>query len=162
MNILFICTHNRCRSILCEALMNHLSDGRIRAYSAGSQPSGQVHRRTLEHLEKRGISTTNLRSKSWDELAQSAPDVVITVCDSAANETCPTWFGPCIKTHWGLPDPSITTGSTNQIDLAFDNCIDVIQKRINKLLSEDIKQLSRDQIILKLNQIGTEHNHGLV
>ncbi|MDX2465088.1 MAG: arsenate reductase ArsC, partial [Porticoccus sp.] len=93
MKILYICTHNRCRSILSEAITNHLSNGRIQAKSAGSHPAGEVHPLSIQYLREAGIATADLTSQSWNELETFAPDVVVTVCDSAAGETCPLWFG---------------------------------------------------------------------
>lgn len=135
MKILYICTHNRCRSILSEAITNHLSEGRIVARSAGSQPSGIVHPLSLQYLNESGISTQGLCSQSWDEFEDFEPDVVVTVCDSAASESCPVWFGNTIKVHWGLADPSKLEGSEEEIKKAFMNCIEQISTRVHSLLS---------------------------
>ena len=131
--VLFICTHNRCRSILAEALANHLGGSTLEARSAGSQPAGEVHPRTLAHLQKLGITTSGLRSKSWDELAQYQPDVVITVCDRAAGESCPLWFDDCIRLHWGLADPSAVNGDCADIEAAFTACTETLTRRIQAL-----------------------------
>jgi arsenate reductase len=131
--ILFICTHNRCRSILAEALANHLGSATLEARSAGSQPAGEVHPRTLAHLDKRGVPTSGLRSKSWDELEHFQPDVVITVCDRAAGESCPLWFDDSIRLHWGLADPSAVEGSEADIESAFDNCTATLTRNIQAL-----------------------------
>lgn len=109
MNILFLCTHNACRSILAEAIFRHVAakTGRTaQIFSAGSAPRGQVHPLTLQYLTDWQIATTGLSSKSWDDLADVAPDLVITVCDQAAGESCPVWFGKAVKAHWSLPDPT--------------------------------------------------------
>lgn len=156
MNILFICTHNRCRSILSEAIANHLSDGRITAYSAGSQPAGQVHPLTLKYLEQRGISIDGLTSQSWDAFADLMPDAVITVCDNAANEACPLWLGDTLKVHWGLPDPSKMTGSDDAIKAEFFAVMDTIEQRINAMLALDLAVLSRDALSKALNKIARE------
>ena len=156
MNILFICTHNRCRSILSEAITNHLSDGRIRAYSAGSQPAGEVHPLSLKYLMARGISTVGLRSQSWDDFDPKQIDVVITVCDSAANESCPVWFGECIKLHWGLPDPSRLEGSETEIEAAFNAVMDRIEARARALLVLDYASLSSAELCASLAEIGAE------
>lgn len=130
MKILYICTHNRCRSILSEAITNHLAEGLIEAKSAGSQPAGQVHPLSLKYLTEAGIATDGLQSQSWDEFEDFAPDLVITVCDSAAGESCPVWFGKSLKLHWGLEDPSKLSGSDEQIAEAFRHCIDLIKARV--------------------------------
>jgi len=137
MKLLFICTHNRCRSILAEAITNHLSCDRLIARSAGSQPVGQVHPLSLKYLAEAGISTQGLCSQSWDEHEHWNPDVVITVCDSAAGEQCPAWFGESLRVHWGLADPSRLDGSEEDIANAFRNTISTISERIQMLLAVD-------------------------
>jgi arsenate reductase len=134
MKLLFICTHNRCRSILGEAIANFEGKGLITAQSAGSQPSGQVHPLTIEYLQKYGFSTTGLQSKSWNDLADFEPDYVITVCDSAAREACPLWLGKAPKVHWGLADPSrLADEGRQQLDQAFGRIIKTIASRIAKI-----------------------------
>lgn len=158
MKILYICTHNRCRSILSEAITNHLSivqgQGNIQAKSAGSHPAGQVHPLSLQYLQEVGISTEGLVSQSWDELESFAPDVVITVCDSAAGETCPVWFGKSIKVHWGLTDPSKIESSEEAKAQAFRNTITEIKQRVTELLALADKQLSQEELRLALNKLG--------
>lgn len=132
--VLYICTHNRCRSILSEAITNHLSDGSIQAFSAGSQPAGQVHPLSLKYLEEQGIATEDLKSQSWDEFESIKPDIVITVCDSAAAEACPVWFGDTIKCHWGLKDPSKLSGPDEEIRAAFYECTELIAGRVRALI----------------------------
>lgn len=134
MKILYICTHNRCRSILSEALTNHLAGGRIQAFSAGSQPVGEVHPLSLKYLNEKGVSTEGLISQSWNAFADEQPDIVVTVCDSAAAETCPVWFGNCLVLHWGLPDPSKLEGSDAQVREAFYAVMETIEARIKRLL----------------------------
>jgi arsenate reductase len=134
MKLLFICTHNRCRSILGEAIANYEGKGLITARSAGSQPSRQVHPLTIEYLQKYGFNIAGLQSKSWDELQDFDPDYVITVCDSAARESCPLWLGKAPKVHWGLADPSrLAEESREQQDQAFGRIIRTIASRIAKL-----------------------------
>ena len=105
-HILFVCTHNRCRSILCEAIVGKRGQGMLQTSSAGSQPEGQVHPLTLKYLEEAGYVTEGLSSKGWDALAADPPDLVVTVCDSAAGEACPLWLGETERFHWPLADPS--------------------------------------------------------
>jgi arsenate reductase len=138
MKVLYICTHNRCRSILSEAITNQFSAGKITARSAGSQPAGEVHPLSIKYLQQAGISTEGLCSQSWDDFEQFAPDLVVTVCDSAAAETCPVWFGKSLKVHWGLADPSKLQGSEAQIAEAFRVTIEHIKQRVEQLLNLDV------------------------
>jgi arsenate reductase len=138
MNVLYICTHNRCRSILSEAITNHFADGKIIAKSAGSQPVGEVHPLSIQYLQEAGIATEGLRSQSWDDFEQFAPDLVVTVCDSAAGETCPLWFGKSLKVHWGLADPSKLQGSQAHIAEAFRATIEQIKQRVEQLVNLDV------------------------
>ena len=156
MKVLFICTHNRCRSILSEAITNDVADGVIEARSAGSQPSGQVHPLSVKYLSEKGYNTNNLKSQSWDEFEDFDADVVITVCDSAAGEACPVWFGKSIKVHWGLEDPSKVQGTDSEIKNAFTDTIDIIRSRALKMA--EIAKQSPDAETLKkaLNALGAQ------
>ncbi len=156
MNILFICTHNRCRSILSEAITNSLSDGRINAYSAGSQPAGEVHPLTLKYLQEKHIPVEGLASKSWDDMNIS-PDIVITVCDSAASESCPIWLGNAIKVHWGLPDPSKLQASEDETKEAFFAVMDIIEKRIKKLLALPVETMTKETLQAELTALAGEN-----
>ena len=153
MKILFICTHNRCRSVLSEGITNHISNGRITAKSAGSSPVGEVHPVTIQKLSALGIDTSEMRSQSWDEFEAWQPDVVITVCDSAAGEACPVWFGNCIKVHWGLEDPSKIEDTEAQ-SIAFDKTIKLIEAKIQRLLSSDFESFSPEALRELLENIG--------
>ena len=157
MKILFICTHNRCRSILSEAITNHLAQGKVTAYSAGSQPVGEVHPLSIKYLKARGITTEGLKSQSWDNFEHIEPDVVITVCDSAANEQCPVWFGNCVKVHWGLPDPSKLDGTEDEIKNAFFSVMDTIETRIRKLLALDLSLLKESELQRVLVEISEDN-----
>lgn len=152
MKILYICTHNRCRSILSEAVTNAKSNGRIQARSAGSQPSGEVHPLSLRYLAEAGIPTAGLKCQSWDEFEDFAPDLVVTVCDSAAGEICPVWFGKAMKVHWGLEDPSKLTGSDEQLAEAFRNTIAIISDRVDAL--SRVAQLDQAQWADALSNLG--------
>jgi len=143
MKILYICTHNRCRSILSEAISNALSKGIIIAKSAGSHPSGNVHPLSLKYLEEAGIVTSGLKSQSWNDFKDFEPDIVITVCDSAAGEVCPVWFGNALKVHWGLDDPSKRMGTEAEIAEAFRATIAIISDRVEKLCA--IAELDKKQ-----------------
>lgn len=133
MKILYICTHNRCRSILSEAITNHRASDRLTACSAGSSPSGEVHPLSLRYLREAGISTEGLKSQSWDEFADFRPDIVITLCDAARGEACPVWFGDALRVHWGLADPSKLEGDDESVADAFRHTIHEIGGRVDTL-----------------------------
>ncbi len=154
MNILILCTGNSCRSILAEATINALAPAGIRAISAGSKPAGYVHPRSLALLQREGISTQGLHSKSWDNLPMT-PDVVITVCGSAAGETCPAYLGPVLRAHWGVEDPAHATGTDAEIDAAFEKAYRILRGRIEAFLALP-PELLADQARLKpeLDRIG--------
>jgi arsenate reductase len=158
MNLLFICTHNRCRSILCQAITHHFAGGRIAAYSAGSQPSSHVHPLTIKYLQQRGIATKGLQSQSWNDASIEAIsfDVVSSVCDNAAKETCPVWFGNAVKVHWGLPDPSAITGSDSEIEEAFWSVMNTVEASIRGLLAVDFESLSRSEFQAALQALAEE------
>jgi arsenate reductase len=144
LNVLFLCTHNSARSVLAECLLNHLGQGRFRAFSAGSQPGGRVNPFALQALSEQGIATTGVRSKSWDEFATTgAPkmDLIITVCDSAANEICPVWPGHPATAHWGYADPSATTGSDAAKLVAFRDTLALMRRRIEILVALPAERL---------------------
>lgn len=132
--ILVLCTGNSCRSVMAESLINHLGEGRYQAVSAGSKPAGYVHPQSIETLKRHGIAVGTPRSKSWDEFAGQAFDFVITVCDAAANEVCPVFLGKHEKLHWSTPDPASATGSTAEMDHAFDVAFQMLKDRIDKEL----------------------------
>ena len=136
MKLLFVCTHNRCRSILCEAITSQRGAGLLEAASAGSAPVDAVHPLTLRYLEERGYQTAGLRSQSWHELEAFDPDQVVTVCDSAAGEACPLWMGEVDKIHWGLPDPSRVEGDEEAVRSAFVAVIDRIENKVDEWLRE--------------------------
>jgi arsenate reductase len=148
MNVLFLCTGNSCRSILAEATFNHLAPDGWRASSAGSQPTGQVHPRSLALLEREGIATGGLQSKSWDDL-DAAPDIVVTVCASAAGETCPAYLGDVLRAHWGVADPAHARGSEAEIDAAFRHAYRVLRARIEAFLALPLDELADRRLQLK-------------
>ncbi len=156
MNLLFLCTGNSCRSILAEAAFNHFAPAGWTAISAGSQPAGYVHPRSLALLAGEGISTEGLHSKSWDNLPLT-PDIVITVCSSAAGETCPAYLGPVLRAHWGVDDPAKATGSEDEIEAAFAQAYRILRQRIQAFLALDLEQLKNNPAMLKaeLDRIGT-------
>lgn len=153
MKLLFICTHNRCRSILSEAVTNFYGQDVLTARSAGSQPVGEVHPLSLKYLQARGIPTEGLCSQSWDEHESWQPDVVITVCDSAAKETCPVWFGQSINIHWSLVDPSALDGDDAEVAAAFNATINMLKHRIEKLLQLNAPTTSHTEVARLFNQV---------
>ena len=154
MKLLFICTHNRCRSIIAEAVTNALGGAQLQARSAGSQPSGEVHPLSLKYLAEASISTAGLCSQSWDDHQSWRPDVVITVCDQAAGEPCPVWFGQSVQAHWGLADPSRLAGSEQEVAAAFHHTIAVLQSRIQRLLNATPASLGQAELANLLQQLG--------
>lgn len=157
MNILFLCTGNSCRSILAEATFNALAPAGMRAVSAGSQPAGYVHPRSLALLQKEGIATEGYHSKSWNDLPLT-PDIVITVCGNAAGETCPAYLGNVLRAHWGVEDPAKATGSDEKIDAVFRHAYSILRKRIEAFLAlpADILQ-DRAKLGQALNEIGQRY-----
>lgn len=153
MKLLFLCTHNACRSILAEVITRRLAGDRIQVASAGSQPAGRIHPLTLEQLEKHQFSAQGLTSKSWDDLGEFKPDVVVTVCDSAANEACPLWLNDAIRVHWGLPDPSHQANAA-LTDAMFTTVIDRLERRIKALLALPLEQMLPEAIGNELNKLG--------
>ena len=149
MNVLFLCTGNSCRSILGEATFNHLAPEGWHAMSAGSKPTGNVHPRSLALLEREGIAIDGYHSKSWDALPVT-PDIVITVCSSAAGETCPAYLGPVLRTHWGVDDPAHATGTDLEIDAAFMAAYRTLRRRIEAFVALPLHDLQQDRALLKL------------
>lgn len=156
-NILFLCTGNSARSIMAEVLMNSLSKGRFRTYSAGSHPAGEVNPFALDLLRRRGFTTDSLRSKSWDEFsAADAPvmDFVITVCDKAAGETCPVWPGQPMTAHWGFEDPAAAAGNDDQRRRIFLKVFSEIARRIELMLALPLEKLDRLALERRVRDIG--------
>jgi arsenate reductase (thioredoxin) len=143
-NVLFLCTGNSCRSIIAEAVFNHLAPPGWRAMSAGSHPTGQVHPRSLALLAREGIASEGWRSKAWDDLPET-PDIVITVCANAAGEACPAYLGNAVRAHWGVADPAKVSGTDEQIDAAFEEAYRVLRRRIETFLALPLDELTRDR-----------------
>ena len=156
-NVLFLCTGNSARSVMAEGILNHHAKGLVKAYSAGSHPSGRVRPEALKQLELAGIPTAEFRSKSWDEFATpGAPrmDFVFTVCDDAAHEVCPVWPGHPLTAHWGLADPAAVTGSPEEIERAFHDAFIILDRRIGLFLSLPLSTLENLAIQRELDSIG--------
>jgi len=157
-NILVLCTGNSARSIMAEALLNILGNGRFKAYSAGSHPNGRVNPFAIEQVAAIGYPTSDLRSKSWDEFAQpDAPkmDFIITVCDNAAGEVCPIWPGQPISAHWGFEDPAAVEGSDDEKRAAFKKIFHQIRNRVSIFNNLPLTNLDRLAIKREMDVIGT-------
>jgi arsenate reductase len=156
-NVLFLCTGNSARSIIAESILNKLGHGKFRAYSAGSQPKGDVNPNTIQLLQGLGYDTSGFRSKSWSEFATAeAPplDFVFTVCDNAAGETCPFWPGQPMTAHWGISDPAEAQGSAAEIALAFKDAYRMLHRRIEIFTALPIRSLDKLSLQAKLKEIG--------
>jgi arsenate reductase (thioredoxin) len=154
-NVLFLCTGNSARSILAEAILNRIGQGKFNSFSAGSQPRGAVHPEALALLQRLGFSTESLRSKSWDEFAAAPPlDFVFTVCDNAASEVCPVWPGQPMTAHWGVPDPAAATGTHAEIVAAFRDAFLLLQRRIELFANLPVQSLDRMSLKKRLDEIG--------
>jgi protein-tyrosine-phosphatase len=157
LNVLFLCTGNSARSIIGEAIINRVGAGKFKGYSAGSMPKGQVHPLTLKLLNQLNYDTTALRSKPWDEFAApGAPrlDFVFTVCDNAANETCPIWPGQPMSAHWGVPDPAAVEGTDSEKALAFADTYRMLNSRISIFTSLPLASLDKLSLQRRLDDIG--------
>lgn len=160
-NVLFLCTGNSARSILAEAALSRWGDGKFRAFSAGSQPKGQVHPLALELLRQLQLPTEGLRSKSWDEFAKAgAPhlDFVFTVCDNAAGEVCPIWPGQPMTAHWGVEDPAAVKGTDEHKKAAFRKAFRELEARIKIFASLPIATLERMHLKEQVDEIGRSHS----
>ena len=162
-HVLFLCTGNSARSIMAEAILNHIGRGRFQAYSAGSQPAGRVNPFALELLEKNRLPVASLRSKSWDEFARpGAPplDFIFTVCDNAAGEVCPVWPGRPVTAHWGIADPAAVAGSDDDKRKAFFKAYNELHTRISLLVNLPLKNLEGLALKHELDEIGRLHEKG--
>ncbi|NOQ64905.1 MAG: arsenate reductase ArsC [Methyloprofundus sp.] len=146
LNILVICTGNSCRSIIGEAVFNHLGQGRISAYSAGSHPKGRINPEALDLLQRHDINTTGLTSKSWDSLSTHAFNIVITVCDRAQQESCPSYLSKAIKIHWPTLEPSHVAGGDKERHAAFEATYKIFAQRIEHLLALSLDPINPETL----------------
>src|SRR5215213_3526159 len=156
-NVLFLCTGNSARSIMAEAILNKIGQGKFRTFSAGSHPNGQVNPHTIQLLQSLDFDTAAFRSKSWNEFAKpGAPalDFVFTVCDNAAGESCPVWPGQPMTAHWGVPDPAEATGTPAEIALAFKDAYRMLHQRIGVFTALPIPSLDRLSLQQRIRNIG--------
>jgi arsenate reductase len=158
-NVLFLCTGNSARSIMAEAILNFRGRPAFTGYSAGSHPAGSVRPEAIRELERAHLPTSSLRSKSWDEFAQSgAPEMnfVFTVCDNAAQEVCPIWPGQPMTAHWGIADPAAVQGPANEIERAYREAFLMLDRRIALFLALPIASLDKLAIQKEINRIGQQ------
>ena len=155
MNVLFLCTGNSCRSLMGEATFNHLAPEGWHALSAGSKPLGQLNQVAVALLQEKGISIEGYYSKSWNDLPLT-PDIVISVCGNAANETCPAYLGPVLRSHWGVEDPAHFEGTETEVKAAFETAYGILRYRIEQFLALPLDELKQDRDRLKaeLDRIG--------
>ena len=154
LNIFIICTGNSCRSVLAEALFNHLGQGRLNAFSAGSHPVGKINDAALATLKRHGLPTEGYQSQSWEDFEEIPMDFVITVCDNAAGETCPVYLSKAVSAHWGVSDPSHVEGSGEEKVAAFEQTFATLKRRINKMLELPLETLPKEELTVELNNIG--------
>ena len=156
-NVMFLCTGNSARSIMAEAIMNHLGRANFTAYSAGSHPAGVVRPEAIKEIERASLDTANLRSKSWEEFSQpDSPKLnfVFTVCDKAAKEVCPIWPGQPMTAHWGIPDPVAVQGSPEDIERAYREAFAALHRRISIFLCLPLSSLDSFSLQKELDNIG--------
>jgi arsenate reductase len=161
--VLFLCTGNSARSIMAEAILNHVGKGRFRAYSAGSHPAGKVNPLAVEQLKRSGFFAEGFRSKNWNEFSNpDAPqlDFVFTVCDNAAGEVCPIWPGQPMTAHWGIEDPASVEGSDEEKRHAFSNAFTQLNRRISIFTNLPLSKLDSMSLKGELDNIGKLREQG--
>jgi len=156
LNVIVICTGNSCRSLLGEALFNHLGTGRIQAFSAGSHTLGRLNAGAVATLVRHGISVDGYKSQSWDEFEHQPMDIVITVCDNAAGETCPVYLNNAARVHWGLVDPGHVEGTDEEKIAAFEKTYAILEQRINKMLALPLETMPLDDVVSELKAMAEE------
>jgi len=156
LTILIVCTGNSCRSVLGEALFNHFGQGRIQAFSAGSQPLGKINPNAIATLQRHGISEQDFKSQSWQDFSEYGIDLVITVCDNAGAEECPVYLQHTQRVHWGLTDPSHVNGNQTEIIAAFEQTYRTLEKRVNKVLALPFETMTQTQLMGQLENLASE------
>ncbi|WP_340122455.1 arsenate reductase ArsC [Methylobacter svalbardensis] len=154
LNVFVICTGNSCRSVMGEALFNHLGQGRIQAFSAGSHPIGRINQGALATLKRHGLPTEGYQSQSWEEFEHQPMDIVITVCDNAAGETCPVYLTKAVRAHWGVSDPGHVEGSEEEKIAEFEQTYRTLELRINAMLALPLETMPPEELTAELNAIG--------
>jgi len=154
LNVFVICTGNSCRSVMGEALFNRLGQGRMRAFSAGSHPIGRINEGALATLKRHGLPIDGYKSQSWGDFEDTTMDIVITVCDNAAGETCPVYLSKAVRAHWGVSDPSHVEGTEDEKIAAFEKTFEILTLRVQKMLLLPLETMSPEELTSKLNAIG--------
>ncbi|PKM10351.1 MAG: low molecular weight phosphatase family protein [Gammaproteobacteria bacterium HGW-Gammaproteobacteria-3] len=154
LNVFVVCTGNSCRSVMGEALFNHLGPGRINAFSAGSHPIGRINTGALATLKRHGLPIEGYQSQSWEDFEDTVMDIVITVCDNAAGETCPLYLSSAVRAHWGVMDPGHVEGSEEIKIAAFEKTFGVLKLRVEKMLALPLEAMSFEELTTELNKIG--------
>ncbi|KAF3981113.1 MAG: arsenate reductase ArsC [Methylococcales symbiont of Hymedesmia sp. n. MRB-2018] len=154
LNVFVICTGNSCRSVMAEALFDYLGQGRIQAFSAGSHPIGKINTGALATLKRHHFPTGDYQSQSWEYYEDQVMDIVITVCDNAAGESCPVYLSNAAKAHWGVSDPGHTQGTEAEIISAFEQTFAILKQRVEAMLALPLETLSTEQMNTELNLIG--------
>ena len=154
LTIFVICTGNSCRSVMGEALVNHLGQGRVQAFSAGSHPIGRINQGALATLKRHNLPTEGYLSQSWEDFEDQTMDIVITVCDNAAGETCPVYLTKAVRAHWGVSDPGHVEGSEEEKIAAFEQIFATLELRVKKMLELPLESMPDDELTAELNKIG--------
>lgn len=154
LNVFLICTGNSCRSVMGEALINHLGKGRLQTFSAGSHPIGKINTGALATLKRHNLPTEGYQSQSWEDFEDTTMDIVITVCDNAHNEACPVYLTKAVRAHWGVSDPAHVEGSDAEKTAVFEQVFATLKLRVNKMLELPLETLPKDELTAKLNKIG--------
>lgn len=156
LNVFVICTGNSCRSVMCEALLNHLGQGRVQAYSAGSHPIGKINEGALATLKRHDLPTEGYKSQSWEDFEDTPMDIVITVCDNAAGEACPLYLTKVVSAHWGVADPGHVKGTEAEKMTAFEKTFGLLEQRVKKMLELPLETMSEQELTKQLNLIGNQ------
>jgi len=154
LNIFVICTGNSCRSVMGEALINQLGKGRVKAFSAGSHPIGRINTGALATLKRHGLPTEGYQSQSWEDFEDTPMDIVITVCDNAAGETCPVYLTKAVRAHWGVSDPGHVEGTDEKKIAAFEQTFSTLKLRVEKMLELPLETMPTKELTIELNKIG--------
>jgi len=154
LNVFVICTGNSCRSVMGEALFNHLGQGRMLAFSAGSHPIGRINEGALATLKRHGLPSDGYKSQSWEDFEDTVMDIVITVCDNAAGEACPVYLSKAVRAHWGVSDPGHVEGTEDEKIAAFEKTFEILTLRVQKMLLLALETMSPEELTSKLNAIG--------